>query len=81
MDNFRPDQYIPPMQAELEYKNTMRGRSVCREQSGEEIDRMPIGMSYVPWQKWKDTYDSEIALERGTIFPELDLPFLGTEVM
>jgi hypothetical protein len=83
LDNYRSDQYIPPMQAELEYKRTMRGCSSCRGnmEGGENIDRFPIAMSYVPWQQWKDTYDAEIALERGTIFPELDFPFLGTEVM
>ena len=46
-----------------------------RRNSG--CDDMPIAMAYVPWQRWKSTYDPEKALERGTIFPELDLPFLG----
>lgn len=35
----------------------------------------PIGMSYVPWQQWKSVYDIEMAFKRGTLFPELDLPF------
>ncbi|PWL73028.1 MAG: hypothetical protein DBY25_01280 [Clostridiales bacterium] len=34
-------------------------------------------MAYVPRQTWKTTYPVEEALERGTIFPELDLPFTG----
>ena len=29
--------------------------------------------------EWKRTYDTDVALERGTIFPELDLPFVGEE--
>lgn len=37
---------------------------------------MPLGMSYVPWQHWKETYDLCKALSIGTIFPELNLPFL-----
>lgn len=37
----------------------------------------PIAMSYVPWQKWERTYEPAVALKRGTIFPSLDLPFLG----
>lgn len=41
------------------------------------IDKMPLAMSYVPRQTWKGTYEVEKALEQGTIFPELDLPFLG----
>ena len=36
----------------------------------------PVGMSYVPMQKWSKTYDMETGFVRGTIFPELDLPFL-----
>ncbi len=38
---------------------------------------MPIAMAYVPWQMWRDIYDAEKALHRGTIFQELDKPFLG----
>lgn len=40
-------------------------------------DEFPIGMTYVPWQKWRDIYEPSKALERGTIFAELDKPFLG----
>ena len=38
---------------------------------------MPVAMAYVPWQKWKDIYEPCKALESGTIFAELDKPFLG----
>lgn len=37
--------------------------------------QMPVGMGYVPWQRWNQIYPPDQALERGTIFPELDLPF------
>ncbi len=40
----------------------------------------PIGMCYVPFQQWETPYDENVALERGTMFPSLDLPFLGKEV-
>ena len=46
--------------------------SVCEDQ----ITGMPIAMAYVPWQKWKQTYSLEQGISRGTIFPELDLPFV-----
>lgn len=36
----------------------------------------PIAMAYVPWQQWRQTYPMDKALSRGTIFPELDLPFV-----
>lgn len=41
------------------------------------IDTMPIAMAYVPWQNWVKIYDPVNAMSRGTLFPELDKPFLG----
>lgn len=52
----------------------------CDNQS-EDIQNFPIAMAYVPWQKWKKVYNDDVGLERGTIFPELDLPFMGEEVI
>ena len=40
------------------------------------IDRAPLAMAYVPMQQWERTYDLDVALDRGTIFPGLDQPFL-----
>lgn len=34
-------------------------------------------MAYIPFQTNSDTYDEIKALERGTLFPVLDKPFLG----
>lgn len=36
-----------------------------------------IGMAYVPDQCWCDLYDESVALQRGTLFPDLDKPFTG----
>ena len=41
------------------------------------LDELPLAIAYVPWQKWQKIYDAEKGLYRGTIFQELDLPFLG----
>ena len=38
---------------------------------------MPLAMAYVPWQRWQNIYDAEKGLCNGTIFQELNLPFLG----
>ena len=38
---------------------------------------LPLAMAYVPWQSWGKTYKPADGWDRGTIFPELDLPFLG----
>lgn len=39
----------------------------------------PVGMAYVPFQQWEEPFPENIALEKGTIFPSLDLPFRGGE--
>ncbi|MBQ6906609.1 MAG: spore coat associated protein CotJA [Clostridia bacterium] len=36
-----------------------------------------LAMVYSPKQVWGETYEVDVALERGTLFPELDKPFLG----
>ena len=35
----------------------------------------PLGIAYVPFQQWSEVYTDDHALARGTLFPELDLPF------
>lgn len=48
-----------------------------------EINRSPlpampvVAMAYVPFQQFNTTFTPEKGLEMGTIFPELDKPFLG----
>jgi hypothetical protein len=42
-----------------------------------DLESMPLAMAYVRWQRWNNVYDLDRALQVGTIFPELDLPFLG----
>lgn len=43
-----------------------------------DIDRFPIGMCYVPWQKFENLYENEfVALAHGTLFKDLHLEFLG----
>ena len=41
------------------------------------LKNKPLAMAYVPWQFWGQTYELEKALQCGTIFPELNKPFLG----
>lgn len=42
------------------------------------IDKFPVAMAYVPWQRFDKMYDDlEKAFCAGTIFPELDKPFTG----
>ncbi len=41
------------------------------------LDMLPITMTYTPMQKFRDLYNEEEALKRGTLFCELDKPFFG----
>lgn len=50
--------------------------ALCAPATEDRLAGMPIAMAYVPWQRWKQTYSLEQGLNRGTIFPELDLPFV-----
>lgn len=41
-------------------------------------DNFTAAMAYVPWQKYPQMYDNlEEAYMEGTIFPELNKPFMG----
>lgn len=42
---------------------------------------LSLAMAFVPVQSWERPYDSDVALARGTIFPSLDMPFLGEEAI
>lgn len=37
----------------------------------------PVAMAYIPFQQYGPLYTPEQALACGTLFPELDKPFLG----
>ncbi|MCY1714433.1 spore coat associated protein CotJA [Caproiciproducens galactitolivorans] len=36
-----------------------------------------VAMAYVPFQQFGTIYDPEKGLRSGTLFPDLDKPFLG----
>lgn len=43
----------------------------------DSLKDLAIAMAYVPWQTWRNIYDPEKALCRGTLFQDLDQPFCG----
>lgn len=53
-----------------------QARCDCPDTSVGGMEMYPTGMGYVPWQQWQQTYSLERGFSRGTIFPELDLPFV-----
>lgn len=75
----QPNQPLPPIQPRMgDGAGTLRpsGYQPPRTACTIETANKPIAMAYVPWQQWRQTYPMEQALSRGTIFPELDLPFV-----
>lgn len=56
------------------------GQNACSRcgmmMSSPDMGGMPVAMAYTPWQQWSQTYPIEKGFTRGTIFPELDLPFV-----
>jgi hypothetical protein len=44
------------------------------------LEGYPLAMVYSPIQCFRDVYDIDTALMQGTVFSELDLPFMGASV-
>lgn len=54
--------------------------TVCSDMpEGSFPESTPLAMAYVPFQSWEKPYDAYTSLDRGTMFPSLDLPFTGKE--
>lgn len=49
----------------------------CMSQRSHTQNEFVPAMAYVPWQYLTTVYEPDRALEVGTIFPELDKPFLA----
>ena len=66
----------PPMRSPYQNQNPA---GCCQKKScTEELRKeFPVAMAYVPWQKFAAPYPVCKAFVRGTIFEELDKPFLG----
>jgi len=43
------------------------------------LEDYPLASVYAPLQVWRDIYDEDAGFHRGTIFKELDLPFVCGE--
>lgn len=42
-----------------------------------DCDAMTVAMAYVPWQRWSTVYEPDTAFMQGTLFPDLDKPWLA----
>lgn len=45
------------------------------------MSELPLAIATVPMQQWRKLYTPDVGLERGTIFCELDKPFIGEEAV
>ena len=43
------------------------------------LNSRSLASVYAPAQAWRELYDEETALKKGTLFKELEFPFLGGE--
>ena len=43
----------------------------------DQLSDLSLAMGYVPWQQWCSLYEPDKGLCQGTVFAELDKPFLG----
>ena len=44
------------------------------------LEGHPLASVYAPLQHFHKLYDKDMALQKGTLFAELDLPFMGESV-
>lgn len=56
-------------------------RCTCRQQEETAPSERSLAMVYAEKQKFRNIYDTRSAIGHGTIFKELDLPFLGHKEM
>lgn len=64
--NMKPDMNVRP---DMNMKPES-GKTDC-------VKGCPLAMAYVPWQSFEKTYSLEEGFKAGTVFPCLDLPFMG----
>lgn len=68
----------PEERIEIERNNSKPNSGMGRDRfSNIELKNLPLTMAYVPFQAIEGTYNSDEALKTGTLFPNLDKPFLG----
>lgn len=55
-----------------------RNRNIegCPGANSDFLEGTTPAMAYVPWQQWREIYEPCMGFAHGTIFRELDKPFL-----
>lgn len=62
-----------------DYRNS--GNMPCGDMCCKEMKTLPrsvaVAMAYIPFQQWDEVYSADKGLSVGTMFPCLNLPFVG----
>lgn len=74
MNSCRNPQAVPYGSGECRMPEMAKEKEDCHMHGSGEWS---IGMTYVPMQEWRKIYQPDEGFHKGTIFAELDLPFLG----
>lgn len=65
-------------------KNALKKLELAQSNQEVNVSALPdnpvLAMSYVPLQFYRDMYSVDKGFTAGTIYPELDKPFLGGNV-
>lgn len=82
--DFGVDKFLKPKNSvERSEKNlqTLKNSGMGEDRySGVKLQNLPLTMAYVPFQQIEGVYNQDEALKSGTLFPNLDKPFLGRRV-
>lgn len=75
MDDFDlRDLLSPPLRFQAEWRE--KTPAYHTPHTNRAADPMVLAMAYVPNQTWRDLYEPQEGFPRGTIFRQLDLPFM-----
>lgn len=59
------------------YSPEVSGTAISPTQSKNQFPQnAPLAMAYVAFQEWGNVYNDDDAFPTGTLFPDLDFPFL-----
>ncbi len=78
MDNYLKNYHKPEKTTTISKSDKMHSDITCTNAFGDtKLRDLPLTMAYVPMQPLTSTYEQDEALKSGTLFPNLDKPFLG----
>lgn len=64
-----------PVGVKFDLQNNEESVETFRKENS--FENFPLAMAYVPVQQFRQLYDTSEALQNGTLFKELNLPFFG----